>query len=136
LPEPLFGSLRTQTLPVPGWDSRIEDPRIAGITARVLESESIELGDLKVRQLSGLFVNGIDRPALLLPQDFRLGSIEEDELNRGRKKMTLEFFLPRGGYATLIVKRLQAAGSTGDGSARLPPVGPGDDTPDRGGVEE
>jgi tRNA(Glu) U13 pseudouridine synthase TruD len=34
------------------------------------------------------------------------GSAASDDMNAGRQKLTLEFVLPRGCYATLIVKRL------------------------------
>jgi tRNA(Glu) U13 pseudouridine synthase TruD len=116
LPEALFERLRAQTLPVPGWDSRIEDPRIAAIAAEVLRSEDMAMEDLKIRQISGLYINGILRPALLLPEEFSAGQVGDDELYRGRKKMTLRFGLPRGGYATLIVKRLQAFGQRNGGA--------------------
>ena len=109
LPEPLFEQLRGKSLPVPGWDSQIEDPVIAEITAKVLEREEIELRDLKVRQMSRIYVNGVQRPAILLPEGFSVESVENDELYRKKKKMTLKFFLPRGGYATLILKRLEAS---------------------------
>ena len=108
LPEKLCESLQGCALPVPGWDSRIEDPRIAAITDKILRREGIELGDLKVRQLSGIYINGVERPAVLLPREFSAGPAEEDEFYRRRKKITVRFFLPRGGYATLIVKRIQA----------------------------
>jgi len=110
LPETLFRRLQRAELPVPGWNSRIEDPRIAEITARVLEAEGIELRDLKERQISRIYINGIERPALLQPESFSVTTAQDDELYKNRKKMQLEFFLPRGGYATLIVKRLAAQG--------------------------
>jgi tRNA pseudouridine13 synthase len=110
LRQELFEQLQSQKLPVPGWDSQFPDSRISTVAARVLEQEGIELRDLKVRQLSGIYINGIERPALLLPRDFRMSAVEEDELYETRKKMTLKFFLPRGGYATLIIKRLQTGG--------------------------
>jgi tRNA pseudouridine13 synthase len=112
LPEPLFEGLRRTSLPVPGWDSKITDPRIAEIVSLVLGQEGIELRDLKVRQLSRIYINGVERPAILLPEDFCVGPVEEDELYDKKKKMTLKFFLPRGGYATLIVKRLQVGGES------------------------
>jgi len=108
LPIILFELLRKQKLPVPGWDSRIANPRLAEITARVLESEAIELSDLKVRQLSLIYINGVERPAILLPENFAVAEVGDDELYTNKKRMTLKFFLPRGGYATLIVKRLEA----------------------------
>jgi tRNA pseudouridine13 synthase len=33
-------------------------------------------------------------------------STADDELNRGRRKMTLSFELPKGSYATVLLKRL------------------------------
>jgi tRNA pseudouridine13 synthase len=108
LPEPLFEELQSKHLPVPGWDSHIEDPAVAGIMTRVLEREEIELRDLKVRQMSRIYISGVQRPAILLPEDFSVESIAGDELYKNKKKMTLKFFLPRGGYATLILKRLGA----------------------------
>ena len=108
LPQPLFEHLSTLTLPVPGWDSRFADPRIAEITAEILRAEGLELKDLKVRQLSRIYINGVERPAIVLPQAFSIEQAGEDELYKNREKVTLKFFLPRGAYATLIVKRLQA----------------------------
>jgi tRNA pseudouridine13 synthase len=108
LPKALFEQLRSKSLPVPGWDSHIEDPAIAEITARVLEREEIELRELKVRQMSRIYINGVQRPAILLPEGFAIESVAEDELYKNKEKMTLKFFLPRGGYATLILKRLEA----------------------------
>jgi len=109
LPQLLFEQLRGKSLPVPGWDSQIEDPVIAGIAARVFEREKIELRDLKVRQMSRIYINGIQRPAILLPEGFAIEAPENDELYKSKRKITLKFFLPRGGYATLILKRLEAS---------------------------
>ncbi len=108
LSEPLFRRLKETSLPVPGWDSKIRDPMVQRITRAVLEREGIELRDLKIRQMSRLYVNGIERSALLLPENFNVLDMEDDELYKNKKKMTLEFSLPRGGYATLILKRLDA----------------------------
>ena len=82
--------------------------------AKVLQNEGIDLRDLKVRQMSRIYINGTERPTILLPESFSVENVADDELYRNKKKMTLRFFLPRGGYATLIVKRLEAGGSMGD----------------------
>ncbi len=124
LPEALFDHLLGLTLPVPGWDSQIEDPRIAEITAAVLEREDLEMTDLKVRQLSRIYINGVERPPILLPQEFCVENVTEDELYDNKKKLTLRFFLPRGGYATLIVKRLAGGCRTDPEEPRsAPPLG-------------
>ena len=34
----------------------------------------------------------------------------EDEMAHGRRRMTLDFILPRGSYATILIKRITVAG--------------------------
>ena len=48
------------------------------------------------------------RPAILLPENFTIDRVAEDELYNNKHKISLSFSLPRGGYATLITKRLEA----------------------------
>lgn len=108
LPDGLPARLRGLELPVPGYDSAIADPLVADVTAAVLARESIALADLRVRQLPRMEVRGITRAALLMPQRLEILGQADDDLYPGRKKLALAFFLPRGGYATLVIKRLQA----------------------------
>jgi tRNA pseudouridine13 synthase len=44
-----------------------------------------------------------------MPEDFSQSPPEPDDLYPGRQKTTLRFFLPRGAYATLVIKRLSLA---------------------------
>jgi tRNA pseudouridine13 synthase len=46
-----------------------------------------------------------ERPAITIPRDLKMHS-DEDDLNAGRSRVTLQFVLPRGAYATIFVKRL------------------------------
>jgi tRNA pseudouridine13 synthase len=108
LPEGLLARLRGSSLPVPGHDSSLSDPSVRALVERVLEAEGVELSQLRVRQLSGLRLHGLQRSVLLLPEGLQARGPEPDELYPGRRKLTLQFSLPRGGYATLVVKRLQA----------------------------
>ena len=122
LPAALFKSLTRTNLPVPGYDSDLGDAESRRVVERVLEREGIVLADLRVRQLPRISVHGIERPMLLLPEDFSLSDPVEDELYNGKKKMIVEFGLQRGGYATLVVKCLSAAGGLPD--RLVPPVRP------------
>jgi tRNA pseudouridine13 synthase len=108
LPAGLREELRRQHLPVPGFDSQVADPAVRAIAESVLAAEGIRWSDLRVRQLSGLSVRGVERAALVFPRDLEVGEPAEDELYPGRHKLALEFFLPRGGYATLLLKRMEA----------------------------
>jgi tRNA pseudouridine13 synthase len=78
----------------------------------ILAEEGLALNQLKVKGVRELFFSKGERGALCLPAG--LGHEEaDDELNRGRKKLTLRFELPRGSYATLIVKRITADRTAG-----------------------
>jgi tRNA pseudouridine13 synthase len=71
----------------------------------VLGEEGLTLKQLKVPGLDKPFFSKGERFACLRPA----GMVAEpgaDELNRGKRKVTLRFDLPRGAYATMIVKRL------------------------------
>jgi tRNA pseudouridine13 synthase len=117
LPADLAGVLAAQRLPVPGFDSEVPDPAVRAIAEAVLEAEGIGWSELRVRQLSGVSVHGVERAALVLPRELRVGEPAEDELYPGRHRLELEFFLPRGSYATLLLKRMEAIPLAGEASA-------------------
>jgi tRNA pseudouridine13 synthase len=108
MPAGLGEKLAAERLPVPGFDSRVPDPAVRAIAEEVLAGEGIGWSDLRVRQLSRVRVGGAERAALVFPRDLMVGGPVEDELYPGRHRLTLEFFLPRGSYATLLLKRMEA----------------------------
>jgi tRNA pseudouridine13 synthase len=83
------------------------DPRLAPVEA-VLKGEGIQLEQLKLKGFREMFFSRGERAALCLPADLR-AQAEPDELHARRQKLGLAFELPRGCYATLIVKRITAA---------------------------
>ena len=109
LTAPMADRVRDAVLPVPGYDTVCEDPRVERIMAGVLEEEGIGLADLRVRQMRKIDVGGVVRPAVVVPEDFSQSPPEPDDLYAGKLKTTLRFFLPRGAYATLVIKRLSLA---------------------------
>ena len=106
LPPGTRAELEGTLIPVPGHDTILSDDRVRRIVGEVLEGENIRLADLRVRQLHRISVGGVERAALVAPQGLVISCPEEDDLYPGRKKTTLRFFLPRGSYATLLIKRL------------------------------
>jgi tRNA pseudouridine13 synthase len=116
LTAPMADKVRDAVLPVPGYDTVCEDPRVGRIMAGVLEEEGIGLADLRIRQMRKIDVGGVMRPAVVMPEDFSQSPPESDDLYAGKLKTTLRFFLPRGAYATLVIKRLSLARSPLDGA--------------------
>jgi tRNA pseudouridine13 synthase len=81
------------------------DGELAGITTSLLAEEEIEQRQFRLKKLAKTFFGKGMRDAIIAPA--RLSSTPgDDELNRGRRKLTLCFELPKGSYATVLLKRL------------------------------
>src|SRR5262249_54499935 len=93
-------------LPLPSARLKLDaaDPRLA-LAESVLAEEGLQLRQMQVKGVRELFFSRGERQALCMPSGVMFES-SEDEKNRGRKKLQLTFELPRGSYATLIVKRI------------------------------
>jgi len=76
------------------------------IVARVLAEEGLALHDLKARILKKAYLPKGKRALLLFPRDTSASPPEPDDLFPGQQKVTLTFTLPRGSYATLVLKAL------------------------------
>ena len=75
------------------------------IVEEVLRAESLLLSEFRVKGLQKPFFSKGDRAGCVRPSN--LGhEAEADDLNRGKRKVTLRFDLPRGAYATMLVKRV------------------------------
>src|SRR5262249_24930540 len=103
-------------LPLPSCRTHLDadDPR-GQLVNEVLAEEGLELGRLKGPGVRELFFSKGERAALCLP-----GRLEQeeaaDERHAGRRKVVLGFDLPRGAYATLLVKRV----TVGDPASQEP----------------
>lgn len=84
-----------------------DDP-LSPLVAEVLAAEGLELRQMQIKGVRELFFSRGDRPAFCLPQGLRAQDAPDD-LHPGRLTLILSFDLPRGSYATLVVKRLQSA---------------------------
>jgi tRNA pseudouridine13 synthase len=77
-----------------------------------LAEEGLCLNELKIKAFREPFFAKGERPALCLPEGLAYQT-SADERSPGQYQLSLSFELPRGSYATLIVKRIQSAASTG-----------------------
>jgi tRNA pseudouridine13 synthase len=77
----------------------------AEIVASLLREEGVEQRQFRLKKLAKTFFGKGLRDAVIAPAGLK-ASAGEDELNPGRRRLTLAFELPRGAYATVILKRL------------------------------
>lgn len=104
-------ALVERILPVPGHDTVVADGDVREVLEAVLAREAIGLADLRVRQLPRISAHGVERPAWMRPADLSAGEPADDDRYPGRLRLALSFTLPRGCYATMVVKRLALAAS-------------------------
>jgi tRNA pseudouridine13 synthase len=76
----------------------------SGALTAVLAEEGLSLRDLQVRGVREMFFSKGEQAAVCVPSDL-VFDFAGDERHPGRRKLSLAFALPRGCYATLIVKR-------------------------------
>jgi len=81
------------------------DGEIAEIVASLLREEQIEQRQFRLKKLAKTFFGKGLRDALIAPAGLKSSS-GDDELNPGRCRLTLGFELPKGAYATVLLKRL------------------------------
>jgi tRNA pseudouridine13 synthase len=77
----------------------------AEIVARLLAEEGVEPRQFRLKKLEKTFFGKGLRDVIMAPAGLKAVA-GDDDLNVGRKKMTLSFELPKGSYATVVLKRL------------------------------
>ncbi|HWL06875.1 MAG TPA: tRNA pseudouridine(13) synthase TruD [Planctomicrobium sp.] len=92
--------------PLPSGRLQLEDFPDPQQTEQTLTRLGWKLRDLKVKFPRDRFFSRSRRPVMIPVSDLS-GDFASDELDAGgRNRLTLRFTLPRGAYATMVVKRL------------------------------
>jgi tRNA pseudouridine13 synthase len=97
--------LQGAKLPLPSARLHLDEGPLKSLYDQVLDAEGMEQRQVRVKYPRDSFFSKGERVAVLLPADLA-HSAAEDELYPGRRKLTLSFELPRGGYATMVIKRV------------------------------
>jgi tRNA pseudouridine13 synthase len=101
----LLGQLRTLELPLHSARNHLDegDPRKACFD-RILAEEGLTLEQFKLKGFRNLFFSKGERAAWCFPQNLEARNARDEE-HPNKQKLTLRFDLPRGSYATLVIKR-------------------------------
>ena len=97
-----LGKLR---LPMPGKNPEFPNAEVSTMYTRILESRGVRPSSFGSQKLRQAFFKSFLRPATAAPRLMRVESLT-DELYPGKNKMTLYFNLPRGSYATMLIKSI------------------------------
>jgi len=94
------------SLPLPSARLKLDfDAPWAGVVTAVMADERIPLEEMRIKGMQKPFFSKGERVAKIAVGNLTWET-GDDELNRGRRKLTLRFDLPRGAYATMLAKRL------------------------------
>ena len=103
--ESRLAKLQSMVLPLPSARLHLDAGELQGHYDQVLAEEGMELRQVRVKYPRDTFFSKGDRLAVVRPGDFQ-HEFASDDLYAGQQKLTLSFILPRGSYATILVKRL------------------------------
>ncbi|MBL8797800.1 MAG: tRNA pseudouridine(13) synthase TruD [Planctomycetia bacterium] len=103
-------TLAALELPLPSARLKLaDDDPVRPLLDAVLTEEELQLEQLQVKGVRELFFSKGERAAHCLPANLNW-DFQRDDLHAGRRQLVLTFELPRGSYATLLVKRIQLHG--------------------------
>ncbi|MDF2956438.1 MAG: tRNA U13 pseudouridine synthase TruD [Candidatus Alkanophagales archaeon MCA70_species_1] len=91
------------TAPLFGYETELADGLQGEIERRVLDKEGVALEDFKIKAVPELASRGWRREILMPVRDLKF-EVSKDELHEDKTKVRLHFSLPKGGYATVVLR--------------------------------
>jgi tRNA pseudouridine13 synthase len=92
------GLLTDFELELPGYNSKLK--KMGGsIVEEVMDEEGVELSDFQVSSYPEISCRGTTRRTIVFPENFKV-------LNISKKSYVVSFSLPKGSYATLVLREL------------------------------
>lgn len=97
-----------KNLEIPTSSAKMEfsDDSIRLLHQEILKERDLKISSFRTEILTRVYFKSFMRKAAIIPDDIQIIDKGNDELHRGKMKMTISFFLPRGSYGTMLMKRL------------------------------
>ncbi len=97
-----------KSLEIPTSSAKIDfpDDSMRFLHQEILQEKNLKISSFRTEILTKAYFKSFMRKAAIIPDEIQISDKTKDELHEGKKKMTLSFFLPRGSYATMLMKRL------------------------------
>jgi tRNA pseudouridine13 synthase len=84
----------------------VENKEIQEIIDEIMDEEHLSYTDFIIKQIPELTLEGELRKVIVPVHDMEIGRKITDELNTGKKKIKVSFMLPKGSYATMVIRRI------------------------------
>lgn len=93
-------------IPLVGFKTDLKDNKPENMIKEILEEEGVSQEDFRLQEFPELRSEGSYRRAFADFRNFEILDIEEDDLNMTQNKMTVKFDLPKGCYATVLLREV------------------------------
>ncbi|PIN76738.1 hypothetical protein COV17_01295 [Candidatus Woesearchaeota archaeon CG10_big_fil_rev_8_21_14_0_10_36_11] len=94
-------------VPLVGFGSDdLETEDVRSLICIIMQKEEITYNDFIIKQVPELTLEGELRNVFVKVENLVFGIMEKDELNPGKNKVTVSFSLPKGSYATMVIRKL------------------------------
>lgn len=97
--------LKNLSFPIPASNIKLPDTLTETVYSEVLRESNVKLSFFNIREIRQAFFKGTERNAVVVPEDLII-DYSDDEIYAGKKRLVLKFFLPRGSFGTMFIKRL------------------------------
>jgi tRNA pseudouridine13 synthase len=93
-------------IPLIGFDEIKCTNEIDEIIKEMMNKEQITFHDFIIKQIPEISTEGEFRNIFVKVEKLQISTVSDDELNEGMKKVKVSFNLPKGSYATIVIKSL------------------------------
>lgn len=97
---------RAPTAPLFGFESVLSGGKAGEIEEEVLGEEQISLESFHVKKMPEISSKGERREIILFPENLKILEIGADEFFEGKTKAKISFYLPKGNYATIVLREI------------------------------
>ena len=95
-----------EIIPIPGYMTEFKNEEIKKLCENYLSDLDMNFRSFAIREIPNLFTGGSERERTAIAENFYFSKFENDELNQGRKKITVSFELKKSVYATVCIESL------------------------------
>ncbi len=95
-----------KTIPVIGFATDFKNKEVEKFVNGLLKKDGISKRDFIIKQIYYASSEGDERKVYADVEDLEIGDLEDDDLNKGKKKCVIKFKLQKGSYATIVIKNL------------------------------
>jgi tRNA pseudouridine13 synthase len=92
------------SIPLIGYDSTLPTNKPGELVEKILREEELNPSMFRLQSIPEMSSRGMVRLILLNVNDLKVSNIGEDEYSENAIKLTISFSLPKGSYATIVLR--------------------------------